>query len=69
MPVTCQGLSTFEIIYLTTKVVLMHNAVAGVDTKQIHLVDQRASEVLRLTSPEQKSLAQGTIISKIHSEP
>ena len=41
----------------------------GVDTKQIHLVDHRASEALRLTSPEQKSLAQGTIISKIHSEP
>ena len=41
----------------------------GVDTKQILLVDHRASEALRLTSPEQKSLAQGTIISKIHSEP
>ena len=40
---------------------------AGVDSKQIHLVDHRASEALRLTSPEEKSLAQGTITSKIHS--
>ena len=39
----------------------------GIDSKQIHLVDHRASEALRLTSPEEKSLAQGTIISKIHS--
>ena len=38
----------------------------GHDSKQTHLVDHRASEALRFVSLEQKSLAQGKIVRKIH---